>query len=301
MPKINTKRILTVITAVLCIVVFTVLMFIARNPALLDRSGSHYTFDYDDDFIKFIDVGQGDSAFIYSNGYSAIIDMGIAPSSDSIIDTLNDCKINAVDMLIISHYHTDHIGGFNDVANRFEIKNMLGPKVSDHNIEAAQKAKEMVLSGGGRFYEAIYGLNFMLGEFKITVLGYCGFADENNRSVYLMAEIDGQKFLFTGDGELIAETELLKRTKDIDCDVLKVAHHGSKTSTNYEFLKAATPEYAVISVGRDNSYNHPHSESITALEKANAEIYRTDYHGDIIFYIENGEIEIKTEKTGDYY
>ena len=103
------------------------------------------------------------------------------------------------------------------------------------------------------------------------------------------------------DGELIAETELLKRTKDIDCDVLKVAHHGSKTSTNYEFLKAATPEYAVISVGKDNSYNHPHSESITALEKANAEIYRTDYHGDIIFYIENGEIEIKTEKTGDYY
>ena len=116
-----------------------------------------------------------------------------------------------------------------------------------------------------------------------------------------MAEIGDIKFLFTGDGELIAENELLKRTKDIDCDVLKVAHHGSKTSTNYEFLKATTPEYAVISVGKGNSYNHPHDESVTALEKADAEIYRTDYHGDIIFYIQNGEISIKTEKTGDYY
>ena len=301
MQKINTKRILTVITAMLCIVVFTVLMFIARNPTLVSGNKNHIVFDYDDDFIKFIDVGQGDSALIYSDGYSAIIDMGIAPSSDSIIDTLNDCEIDAVDMVVISHYHTDHIGGFSEVANRFEIKNMIGPKVTEYNIEAAQKSKETVLSTGGKFYEALYGLNFKLGEFKITVLGYSAFGDENDRSVYVMAEIDGIKFLFTGDGELIAETELLKRAKDIDCDILKVAHHGSKTSTNYDFLKATTPEYAVISVGKDNSYNHPHSESITVLEKANAEIYRTDYHGDIIFYIDNGEIEIKTEKTGDYY
>ncbi len=297
MKKINRRKSFTVITAVLCIVVFIVLMFIARNPSIIkNHKSSNASFQIDDDFIRFIDVGQGDSALIYSNGYSALIDLGISVNSDDIIDTLNACDIEAIDMVIISHYHSDHIGAFEDVAESFEIKNMIGPKVVSNNIKAASEAKDAVLSDGGNFYEAVYGLNFQLGEFKITVLGYYNSSDENNRSVYVMAEIDGVKFLFTGDGELNAESKLLERSNDIDCDVLKVAHHGSKTGTGYEFLKATTPEYAVISVGNGNSYNHPHIETVTALEKQNSEVYRTDINGDISFYVENGEIEVKTEK-----
>ncbi len=294
--RINKRKLFTVITAVLCIVVFTLLLLIARNPSILSRNKNNGLFNYDDDFIRFIDVGQGDCALIYSNGYSAVIDMGISPRADDIITSLKQCEIEAIDMVIISHYHTDHLGGFNDVAEQFEIKNMIGPKISENNISAAQKAKESVLADGGNFYEGIYGLNFTLGEFKITVLGYYKYGDENNRSVYVMAELDGVKFLFTGDGEFTAEDQLLKRTDNIDCDVLKVAHHGSKTGCDSDFLNAATPEYAVISVGQGNSYGHPHSQTLTALEKYGAEIYRTDQSGDISFYVTYGEIEIKTEK-----
>ncbi len=293
----NKRKIFTVITAVLCIVVFAVLMFIARNPSVLDgNKSSDLIFKNGDDFIRFIDVGQGDCALIYSDGYTALIDMGIAISSDDIIDTLNDCKVGVIDMLIISHYHTDHIGGFEDVAEFYKIKNLVGPSVTSSNIKAAQNTKEAVLSSGGNFYEAVYGMSFTIGEFKITVLGYYNKGDENNRSVYVMAEIDGVKFLFTGDGEATAENELLKREADIDCDILKVAHHGSKTGTGDEFLKAVTPEYAVISVGEGNTYNHPNVETLISLEKFDAQIYRTDKDGDISFYINDGEIIIETEK-----
>lgn len=294
--KTNKKRIITVITAVLCIVVFTVLMFYFRAPSLFDSKQNVTYVNFDDDFIKFMDVGQGDGAIIYSDGYCAVIDLGEAIVSDDVLADLSRLKIKQIDMFIASHYHTDHIGGFNEVFKRYKIKNMIGPTVTNRNIGIAKTAKDEIVNGGGNFYEGIFGLNFTVGEFKITVLGYSHDEEENNRSVYLMAEIDGVKFLFTGDGESFAEEKLLSRIKDIDCDVLKVAHHGGKNATGYEFLKYAKPEYAVISAGLNNDYGHPHIETIKALQNNKTEIYRTDTMGDITFYVEDGKIEIKTEK-----
>ena len=290
------RKIITVITAVLCIVVFTVLLFYARDPSLFSDQGAGGKVNYEDDFIKFMDVGQGDGAIIYSNGYCAVIDMGEAVAAKDVLADLNRLNVKQIDMLIASHYHTDHIGSFEAIAAKYPIKNMLGPEITKYNIKLAKSAKESVLKQGGSFYEGIYGLNFTLGEFKITVLGYCNSTDENERSLYIMAEIDDVKFLFTGDGEKLAEEKLLDRTKLIDCDVLKVAHHGSKGGTGYEFLKYAKPEYAVVSSGAGNEYGHPHIETLKALENVNAKIYRTDTKGDVTFYIDDGEIEIKTEK-----
>ena len=294
--KVNKRKIFTVITAVLCIVVFTILLFYVRNPSLFTGKNSGALVNYDDDFIKFMDVGQGDGAIIYSNGYCAVIDTGEVLFSDAVLADLNRLNIKRIDMFIASHYHTDHIGAFSEIAAVYPIKNMIGPEINRYNIAKANEAKESVLKQSGSFYEGIYGLNFTLGEFKITVLGYYNCNDENDRSIYIMAEIQGVKFLFTGDGERLAEEELLNRTKDIDCDVLKVAHHGSKSGTGYEFLQYAKPEYAVISSGEGNEYGHPHIETTKALENANAKIYRTDTKGDITFYVDDGKIEIKTEK-----
>ena len=294
--KIDKKKIITVITAVLCIVVFTILLFYVRAPHLFSSANDGVTVNFDDDFIKFMDVGQGDGAIIYSNGYCAVIDMGEAIASNDVLADLSRLNVKQIDMLIVSHYHSDHIGGFSDVSKKYKIKNMVGPKLVESNSLAGKSAKEKVIKQGGKFYEGIFGLNFNVGEFKITLLGYCDSDNENDRSIYLMAEIDGVKFLFTGDGETLAEKELLKRTKDIDCDILKVAHHGSKKSSGYEFLKYAKPEYAVVSSGVDNDYGHPHIETMTALEKLKTKIYRTDTKGDITFYIDDGKIDIKTEK-----
>ncbi len=294
--KFEKRKIITVITAVLCIVVFTILLFYARDPSLFGGKNTGAFVSFDDDFIKFMDVGQGDGAIIYSDGYCAVIDMGEAVAADAVLADLSRLNVKQIDMIIASHYHTDHIGSFNEIVAAYPIKNMIGPEVTKYNISAAKTAKEAVLKQGGSFYEGIYGLNFTLGEFKITVLGYYNCYDENDRSLYVMAEIDGIKFLFTGDGERLAEEKLLERTYDIDCDVLKVAHHGSRGSTSYEFLKYAKPEYAVVSSGEGNSYGHPHIETMKALENVNAKIYRTDTKGDISFYVDDGEIEIKTEK-----
>lgn len=294
--KPNKRKIITVITAVLCIVVFTILLFYARDPSLFSGKNSGVTVNFDDDFIKFMDVGQGDGAIIYSDGYCAVIDTGEAIKSNAVLADLKRLNIKQIDMFIASHYHTDHIGAFSEISKAYPVKNMIGPEINRYNIAKADEAKKSVLKQGGNFYEGIYGLNFTLGEFEITVLGYYNCRDENDRSLYVMAEIDDVKFLFTGDGEKLAESELLKRTTDIDCDVLKVGHHGSSSSTNYEFLSYAKPEYAVVSSGAGNDYGHPHIATMKTLEGINAKIYRTDTKGDITFYVDDGEIEIKTEK-----
>ncbi len=294
--SVKKRKIITVITAVLCIVVFTVLLFYARDPYLFSGQNSGGKVNFQDDFIKFMDVGQGDGAIIYSDGYCAVIDLGETVAAKAVLADLNRLNVKQIDMFIASHYHTDHIGAFSEISKKYKIKNMLGPEITKYNLNAAKTAKESVLKQGGSFYQGIYGLNFMVGEFKITVLGYCDTIDENDRSLYIMAEIDGKKFLFTGDGEQLAEEKLLDRTLNIDCDILKVAHHGSKNGTGCEFLQYAKPEYAVISSGEGNEYGHPHIETTKALEKINAKIYRTDTVGDITFYVDDGEIEIITER-----
>ncbi len=290
------RKIITVTTAVLCIVVFTILLFYFRDPSLFNVKNSGVTVDFEDDFIKFMDVGQGDSAIIYSDGYCAVIDTGESLTSDAVLADLGRLNVEQIDMFIASHYHTDHIGAFEEISKVYPVKNMIGPKINHNNIAKANEAKETVLKQGGNFYDGICGLNFALGEWEITILGYYDCNDENDRSIYVMAEIQDVKFLFTGDGERLAEENLLSRTRDIDCDVLKVAHHGSKGGTGYEFLQYAKPEYAVISSGEGNEYGHPHIETVNALEKINAKIYRTDIKGDITFYVDDGEIEIITEK-----
>ena len=140
-------------------------------------------------------------------------------------------------------------------------------------------------------------MNFTLGEFEITILSdFESSSNENNRSLFVMAEIDGKKTLFTGDAEASCEKKLLDQNLDIDCDVLKVGHPGSNTSSSNNFLKETTPDFGVISVGEDNMYYHPHAKTLSALKNIGTKIFRTDYDGDVIFNFENGKIKTVTEK-----
>lgn len=284
-----------ILTVILCVAVFILcLLFFENSLFSLNTSSAD-----GDDFVKFIDVGQGDSILIHSNGYSALIDTGPVESSVQLSRSLRESRVETVDVLMLSHLHLDHSGGVAQIFEDFNVENIILPELSSFSegIYSAELAINEVTRSKGQIYKATTGMNFKLGDFNITVVDlYPNFANENNQSVIIKAEIEDKTFLFTGDAERETENKLIDENKDIDCDVLKVAHHGSNTSTTKDFLAKCSPDFGVISVGKDNIYNHPHRSTLEQLKKADVKIYRTDKQGDITFYIENGKFRIVTEK-----
>lgn len=256
-------------------------------------------FDKTQDFVKIMDVGQADAALIYSNGCSAVIDAGLTSSADDISADLKGADIKDIDALLITHLHMDHAGALAKIAMSFPIDNLIIPN-RDSSAEAmptVNEAEKRVVAEKGKVFTATEGMNFNIGEFEVTLLAYFPDATkENDRSIITMAKIGDKKFLFTGDAEKAAEADVLDEKLNIDCDVLKVGHHGSNSSSTAAFLKAASPKYAAISVGKDNMYSHPSNKTIVALKNCGAEVYRTDKNGDISFYVENGNIRVETEK-----
>ena len=287
-----------VIASVVCILIF-VFSVLASNIDLSNLFGFPANFDINSDFVRIIDVGQGDSILIYSNGYSALIDTGLSTSSSKICTVLEDCKIKKLDVLLITHFDNDHIGGAETLCELYGADKLIMPKIPA-NSEYSSIAESLITNvkqNKGEVYTAKVGMNFKIGEFEVTVLSNdSSFESENNRSIVSAAKISGRKFLFMADIEYEAENRLLESGLDLSADVLKVGHHGSSTSSKYKFLKEVNPKYAAISVDGDNDYEHPHSEVLSALEKVNAEIYRTDRDGDITFYVKSGKIVTNTEK-----
>ena len=254
-----------IVCTIICIVAFALLLTFSQN-ALLGRVSAGLPRDAD--FIKFVDVGQGDCAIIYSNGYCAVVDVGEPEEATTVNKALKDYGIVDIDALIISHLHSDHVGALPEIAELYPIQNLFMPKIYNKSIITAKIGKETAIQNGAAFYEVDRGINFQIGEFEITILSdYDGNLEENDRSVFVMAEIDNTKILFTGDAETKTENKLLEDNINIDCDILKVSHHGSNTSSSERFLSEATPDYAVISVGKGNSYSHPHTETLKSLKK----------------------------------
>lgn len=294
----NNRIIKAVITVILCISVFAV-SFVLSGIDLSTSALFGNSFDKNSDFVRIIDVGQGDSILIYSNGYSALIDTGLSDAASDVCTALESCGIKKLDVLLITHLDSDHIGAAAGVTEIYGVKNLIMPEISSESegIGTAQLVINRVVEADGNIYTAVQGMNFEIGEFELTVLAaFPEMADENNRSVITVAEIEDLKFLLTGDMEAKAEKALLGENLDLKCDVLKVGHHGSSTSSNMDLLKAVMPRYAAISVGQNNDFGHPHNEVISDLQYIGAEIYRTDTDGDITFYIENKRIVPKTEK-----
>ena len=288
--KNNSSKLIKISVALICAVICVVLCLLERN--------NRETYDTSQDFVKVFDVGQAECILIYSNGYSMLLDTGLSETANEVCIGLEQLNISDLDVLMISHLHDDHIGGIAGITENFSVKNLILPEISieSEGLILAEAAINKVVKAGGNVYSAVQGMNFNIGDFEITVLAcFNNESNENNRSIFLSCEIDGKRFLFTGDAEQKAEKLLLKENLDLKSDVLKVAHHGSNSSSHEEFLKAVSPEISVISVG-DNSYGHPHNEILARLERINTKLYRTDKSGDVTFNIKDGYISVKTEK-----
>lgn len=266
------------------------------NSAVKTTAGS---FDSSQDFVRFIDVAQGDSILIYSNGRSMLLDTATSNYENEVCKVLDSCGIETVDVLMLSHLHADHTGSVPKICDNYRIKNLVLPELSinSEGMSAAQYAVNAVTESGGGTYNAEQGMNFKVGEFEITVLAsYGDFDNVNNQSLFVMAEINGIKFMFSGDAESQAEKRILEEKLNLDCDVFKAGHHGSNTSNTEEFLNALSPKYVAVSCGEDNMYGHPHSEVLKLYKDMDIGVYRTDLNGDITFYIENGNLSVETER-----
>lgn len=250
-------------------------------------------------YVEMFDVGQGDSILIVSGDKSALIDTGIKSYSDNIYNKLRDKGIKKLDFLLITHNHSDHMGGIVELTNDTRVKNLILPdlKKTDEKTDKLQSAIENVKSKGGKYYIASQGMVFNIGDFEMTVLGcYYDEQDENDRSIITMAKIGKWKFLFTGDAGESAEKRLMAEHINIDCDVLKLGHHGSMYSSSEEFIEACSPSLAMISCGMGNRYSHPHDVVLLRLQEAGIKFWRTDLNGDITFNITEKDIEVSTEK-----
>lgn len=307
MSKTNKSRARSVTSLLLCILTLFIAAFVYLGydgviSIWNDTVNKSEDFDDSNDFIRFLDVGQGDSVLFYSNGRSMLLDTGTVNSANDVCRALDSCGIDEIDVLMLSHLHSDHTGGVQRICEDFLVKNLILPEMSVYSegLSSAQLAMNYVKQSGGGIYNAVQGMNFKVGEIEITVLASFGkLEDENNRSLFVMANMGGKKFFFSGDAETKAEKLLLKESLNLDCDVLKLAHHGSSTSNSKDLLDALTPQYAVISVGEDNSYGHPHKEVIKRIESMNIEYFKTDINGDVTFYLENGKIIPKCEKIAE--
>lgn len=241
--------------------------------------------------VYFFDVGQADSILITNNGHNMLIDAGNNEDGPKLVKYIKeDLGITEFDYLIGTHPHEDHIGGLDDIINNFDIKKIYLPDITTttktfEDVLDAISSKELTIT------IPKIGETFKLGEADFTIL-YTGTnsSDLNSTSIITKMIFGKYSYLFTGDTTSDIEKTILDQ--NIDIDVLKVAHHGSKYSSSLEFLEKTTPSYAIISVGKNNSYDHPSSETINNLKKYTNNIYLTSELGTILLTSNGQTIDV---------
>ena len=233
--------------------------------------------------VHFIDVGQGDATLIQTSGGTVLIDGGDRHATDDLMSYLRRLGINNITYVVATHPHSDHIGGLITVLNEINVENIMMPQVAHTTITFADFITAIEESGLAPYSPNIND-TFSIGEAIFTVVApnSSGYSSLNDYSIVLRMDYGDVSFLFTGDAESVSEYEMLQNNHNISVDVLQVGHHGSSTSTTHEFLEAVSPEIAVISVGANNRYGHPHASVINRLQSSEVIIYRTDIHGTVV-------------------
>ncbi|MCB2291014.1 MBL fold metallo-hydrolase [Clostridium sp. CS001] len=233
--------------------------------------------------VHYIDVGQADSILIQQGSISMLIDAGNNADSELVKKYISDQGITNLDFLIGTHPHEDHIGGLDYVINSFKVGKIYMPKATS-TTKTFQDVVVAIKNKGMKIAVPTPGGTFKLGEATCTILAPNGngYEDVNNESIVIKVTFGSNSFLFTGDAEDISEKEMLSKGYDLKSDVLKIGHHGSASSTTQGFLDVVNPKYAVVSVGKDNSYGHPVQSTMDRLKNKNITLYRTDENGTIV-------------------
>lgn len=291
----------------LVLIIFPLFLEIFPSGSFSDRSLGfellHLCFEKTQntqDYIEFLNIGQGDSTLIKSGDSAVLIDFGLKSDNNKIYNSLLKRGIKRLELAVITHHHSDHMGDFLSLAENIKINRLIinNTTAEDGENELYQKVITTAIKNGTEIILPKTGSVFKFGNATLEILSVDRLAaEENKRSVNMMVNICGKNILFTGDSDAETEQSLIK-SSNIKCDILKLGHHGSAGSSYTEFLKAAAPKFAVASCGYDNLYNHPSADAVRRAEELGIKVLRTDLDRNIKveFNIEENNYSVTTER-----
>lgn len=297
--KKKSKKNKKLVVDIIAIIIFAVFGTIgAKEFQLVQTAGnipkeenvSNIEIDENKLELFFFDVGQADSTLIMNKGKTMLIDAGNDENGEQIVEDIKSLGITKLDYLVVTHMHADHMGGMDKVIRNFDVGTMYMPDT----LQTTKQVEEMLdamLDTGLAYESPDIGDTFMLGDANAEIVYIDNEETENlnNSSIVIELTFEEQKLLFTGD----AEKEVEEKLNLGKINILKVGHHGSSTSSSDKFIKQIKPDIAVMQVGKDNSYNHPHSSVVKRLQKNGAIIYRTDELGTIWISCDGTESIVK--------
>lgn len=241
--------------------------------------------------VHFLDVGQGDSIFIEMPNKTMLIDAAESKYDEYITNYINNLGYQKIDYLVATHPHADHIGAMKYIVENFEIGSIYMPKAvtsskTFENLLLAIKEKGLKIITA-KPNEVILKEENICAEIIAPTKEYSSL---NNMSAVVKLTNNHNTFLFMGDAEKKSENDI---TANVSCDVIKLGHHGSSSSSSYDFIKKTNAKIAVISCGEGNIYNHPHIETLETMDDLGIEVYRTDISGTIIIESNGNGIKVK--------
>lgn len=304
--KRKRKEKITIIIALVLFIFSLVMSFLDKNDIFTWNDLNNTTgalngpVNPDSSFsIYYLDVGQGDCTIIKSNDNVMMIDTSTKNHTLDIQEALKSLSIEKIDYLVITHQHDDHMGSAKDIIDKYEVANIIMPKLSDINMVTTTGYENLLKSIANRNVNAIpatVGESFKLGDATVQIFSPSQQDEDlNNMSVVLKVVYGETSFIFQGDAEKTVEKQLLNSDFDLNADVIKLGHHGSNTSSTEKYLKAVNPQYAIISCGADNSYGHPHDEVIDRLKNNNISFFVTAQTGDVTVTSDGKNIDIQTK------
>lgn len=269
------KKVQNIIILLLVILSFLLLKELVKNK--------NYPLYSKEIKVHFIDVGQGDAILVQANNKNLLIDSGSKSEKDKLIDYLDSIYIPQFDYVIATHPHEDHIGNMSYIIENYKIINFYSPKIQNNTTAFERMAESLSRNSIKIKILKANNTNIDLGENTLVeVLSPNSnlYDNLNNYSPIIKINYGNNSFLFTGDAEEFLEEEVIKKSSNLESDVLKIGHHGSSTSTSKNFLEKVNPKITIISVGKDNTYGHPTNETLEKLK--NTTLFRTDINGTII-------------------
>ncbi|GEQ18320.1 MULTISPECIES: ComEC/Rec2 family competence protein [Clostridium] len=278
------------------LIIFTLLLLLCFFSSLLTKKFNSYKVNPNLMYVHYINVDQGDAILIQVNNKNLLIDSGPKSHKKQLVKFLNDLNISKLDYVIATHPHEDHIGNMNTVLNSYKVQSFYAPKVYSYT-KSFEQMIDSLKSNNLKINPIKRGCNTINLGFQTNVEVFSPINDtydnENNYSPVIKISFGNNSFLFTGDAEKEIEDKLILLNDDLKADILKVSHHGSSSSTSDSFLNRVSPKYAVISVGKNNIYDHPNDTIISKLNTYNIDILRTDIQNNITLISDGTNISYK--------